>query len=189
MKAKYTFILLACMAAATSLSAHSRAIKPEFVDMLLTEYFSVQKALADDNLGDAKKSAGMFKSMLGHGPSFDDAPSLLDLQDHSEGIAAAGDIKTARNHFLTLSEDLAEMVEHVGTSGSQDVFQMNCPMAFEGKGGDWLQNSKDLTNPYYGSMMFKCGSVKSQLAKNKGGDSSGHSHSGHKEQDHSKHQH
>ena len=184
MKIKILKILTTLMVSTTIVSAHSRDIKPEYVDMLLTPYFGIQEALSGDNLDGAKKSAGMLKKMIGHGPSFDDAPSLLDLQDHSEGIAAAGDIKTARNHFLTLSEDLAEMVEHVGTSGSQDVFQMNCPMAFEGKGGDWLQNSKDLTNPYYGSMMFKCGSVKSQLAKNKGGYGSGDSG-----QDHSKHQH
>lgn len=167
MKAKYTFILLACFSGATSLFAHSKAIKPEFVDRLLTPYFGIQEALSGDSLTDAQKSAGAFQTMLGHGPSFDDAPSLLELQDQSKAIAAAGDIQSARTAFLTLSADLAEMVEHVGTSGTRDVYQMTCPMAFGGKGGDWLQNTKDLTNPYYGSMMYKCGSVKDQLARKK----------------------
>jgi len=32
-------------------------------------------------------------------------------------------------------------------------------MANKNKGAYWLQKTKDIQNPYYGSMMFKCGSV------------------------------
>lgn len=187
MKTKIIAAIIALTVGVTSLSAHSKAIKPEFVDMLLPPYFALQGALSGDSLADAKTSAATFQTMLGHGPSFEEAPSLLELQDYTKTIAIASDIRAARSAFLSLSDYLTEMIEHVGTSGVQDVYQMNCPMAFEDRGGAWLQNSKDLTNPYYGSVMYKCGIVQNQLVKSKAKDS--HDHSGHGDQDHSTHNH
>ncbi|MCB1122075.1 MAG: DUF3347 domain-containing protein [Verrucomicrobiae bacterium] len=164
MKTKILTVLVAVLATGLA-DAASKSIKPAFVDMLLNPYFSMQDALSKDNLADAQKGATTFQTMLGHGPSIANTPSLMDLQDQAKSIIGASDIKAARKSFLTLSNDLAAMVKEVGTSGAQDVFLMNCPMAFEGKGGDWLQNSKELTNPYYGSMMYHCGTVKGQLSK------------------------
>lgn len=167
-------IIVAIIAAfvAVSAFAHSQAIKPEYVDMLLSPYFELQTALSKDDLDTAKSSAASFKMMLGHGPSHEEAPSLADLSDEAAKIEAADDIKSAREAFHAISGDLASMVEHVGTSGKSDVVKMHCPMAFNNKGADWLQNSEDLANPYYGAMMLKCGSVKDTLASAKG--SNGH---------------
>ena len=187
MKTKIIAAIIALTVGVTSLFAHSKAIKPEYVDMLLKPYLGLQQSLAGDNLAEAKKSGASFKEMLGHGPSFEDAPSLLDLQDQAEHIINATDIAKARTAFHTLSQDLSEMIEHVGTSGAQNVYQMSCPMAFEGKGGAWMQNSKDLANPYYGSMMYSCGSVQTQLAKSKSGES--HGQDAPNEDDHSEHKH
>ena len=47
------------------------------------------------------------------------------------------------------------------TSG--EVYKQYCPMAFEGKGGYWLSNSKEVRNPYYGDKMLKCGSVQETI--------------------------
>ena len=174
---------------AVSLFAHSKAIKPAYVDMLLTPYFGLQEALAGDDLEKAKASAATFKEMLGHGPSHDEAPSLVVLNEEATKIASASDIKVARTSFHVISKSLVEMVEHVGTSGKSDVVKMYCPMAFNNKGGAWLQSSSELTNPYYGSMMYKCGSVQETLAAAIGGHGdhdhgkeemkNAHDHSGH----------
>ena len=187
MKTEIIAVIIATTLGTTSIFAHSRAIKPEYVDKLLQPYFGLQKSLADDNLADAKKSGTSFKEMLGHGPSFEDAPSLLDFQDQIDHIINATELSTARTAFHTLSNDLAEMIEHVGTSGVQNVYQMSCPMAFEGKGGAWMQSSKDLANPYYGAMMYSCGAVQSQLAKSKLSETPGHED--HAEKGHSEHKH
>jgi len=32
-------------------------------------------------------------------------------------------------------------------------------MAFDGKGGYWLSNSKEIRNPYFGDIMLACGEV------------------------------
>jgi len=169
MNKKFITILIVALIGASSAFAHSKAIKPEYVDMLLTPYFELQTALAKDDLATAKSSAGTFNKMLGHGPSHEDAPSLADLTEEAAKIQSASDIKIAREAFHAISKDLAKMVEHVGTSGKSDVVKMHCPMAFNNKGGAWLQNSEDLANPYYGAMMLKCGSVKETLASAKGG--------------------
>ncbi len=165
MKSKIITIIITCAMASTSLFADSKAIKPEFVDMLLKPYFELQASLAKDDLDASKQHSNTFKAMLGHGPSFEEAPSLLDLQDEATALANASDISAARTAFLSLSEDLTEMVEHVGTTKTQDLYKMSCPMAFQGKGGAWLQNNETLANPYFGAMMLRCGTIDSQLAK------------------------
>ncbi len=165
---KKTLLTLVAVFAAASAFAHSKAIKPEFVDMILTPYFQLQTALAKDDLASAKTSAATFKAMLGHGPSHEDAPSLADLTGEATKIESASDLAAARDAFHAISKDLAKMVEHVGTSGKSDVVQMRCPMAFNNQGGTWLQANEDLANPYYGSKMYKCGSVVSALASGKG---------------------
>lgn len=167
MKNRLATIIFVALGGASSLFASSAAIKPEFVDMILTPYFQLQTALAKDDLAAAQLSAGMFDKMLGHGPSSEEAPSLAALKIEADKITSAADLKSARLAFHAISKELAEMVEHVGTSGKSDVVKMHCPMAFNNRGADWLQNSEDLANPYYGSMMFKCGSVLETLASAK----------------------
>lgn len=38
------------------------------------------------------------------------------------------------------------------------------PMAFGGRGGDWLQADKKINNPYYGASMLRCGSITREAA-------------------------
>jgi Cu(I)/Ag(I) efflux system membrane fusion protein len=41
---------------------------------------------------------------------------------------------------------------------------MHCPMVYGETGADWLQDSEPLLNPYFGSMMLKCGEVKTRFS-------------------------
>ena len=36
------------------------------------------------------------------------------------------------------------------------VYELHCPMAFQGKGAMWYQDNDQTKNPYYGSTMLKC---------------------------------
>ena len=54
MKSKIITIIIASAITTTSLFAHSKAIKPEFVDMLLKPYFELQASLAKDDLEASK---------------------------------------------------------------------------------------------------------------------------------------
>ena len=40
-----------------------------------------------------------------------------------------------------------------------EVFEVECPMAFDFRGARWLQDNDDILNPYFGESMLKCGTV------------------------------
>jgi Cu(I)/Ag(I) efflux system membrane fusion protein len=160
-----TLSLLAVLATGTSLLAHSDAFTPAFVDTLVTPYLTIQTALASDDLKAAQAGAEAFMEATKKAPKAEDAQAeAAELHGLAEKIATAEDLKSARVAFLPLSTDLTSMVKHVGVSDKQPLYAANCPMAFSGKGGGWIQSDKTIANPYYGSKMLRCGSVKSQLA-------------------------
>ena len=72
-------------------------------------------------------------------------------------MQATADIKKQREAFYLLSESLISVVRRFGTDGRQAVLQFHCPMAFGGRGADWLQSESGVLNPYFGQMMLKCG--------------------------------
>ncbi|MFG0254296.1 MAG: hypothetical protein ACF787_04260, partial [Rhodopirellula sp. JB053] len=36
------------------------------------------------------------------------------------------------------------------------LYELHCPMAFEGRGASWIQSDVAVRNPYYGPSMLKC---------------------------------
>jgi hypothetical protein len=50
-----------------------------------------------------------------------------------------------------------------GKLSSGSLYLEYCPMANENTGAFWLSNEKEIKNPYFGSMMLKCGSVKETI--------------------------
>ena len=82
-----------------------------------------------------------------------------DLIKPAKAISETEDIKAARAAFLDLSRQMASLVEHVGTTKDTPLYTAFCPMAFNNKGGQWVQSEKTVSNPYYGSMMLRCGSI------------------------------
>jgi hypothetical protein len=85
-----------------------------------------------------------------------------DLKEHAEHIGKnGGNIKHQREHFSMMSEDIYDLVKSFGTGLA--LYKDHCPMYDEGKGAIWLSEVKEIRNPYYGSEMPKCGSVKEEL--------------------------
>lgn len=75
----------------------------------------------------------------------------------------APDIQNVREGFLELSNALVPMLKQFGSGLEQEILIYHCPMAFRGKGGDWIQNKSGIENPYFGSSMFTCGELKERL--------------------------
>jgi len=86
-----------------------------------------------------------------------------DLKEHAEHIGAnAGKIEHQREHFVMLSKDVADLIKTFG-NGGQTLYKDYCPMANDGKGATWISELKEIKNPYQGSKMLTCGSVKETL--------------------------
>ena len=84
---------------------------------------------------------------------------LKQINHGIEGILFANDIEAARRSFEKVSTGLIRSAETLGLAGESSIYVYHCPMAFKGKGADWIQNKAGVENPYYGSRMFTCGDV------------------------------
>ena len=85
-----------------------------------------------------------------------------DAKEHAEHIGANADkLEHQREHFVMLSKDINDLIKLFGTK--QKLYQDYCPMANEGKGAIWISEVKDIKNPYQGSKMLTCGSMKKAL--------------------------
>lgn len=167
---KIPILALSILLAAMTAFAHSDAFKPEFVDTLIAPYLAIQEGLAGDDLDAAQTGAKDYLDAMKQAPHEGDAhKEAANLSAPAQAIAAATDIKSARTAFLSLSEELTSLIEHVGTTNGTPLYTAHCPMAFNNTGGSWIQDQETVSNPYYGSMMLRCGSVKNLPSGNEGG--------------------
>jgi len=89
--------------------------------------------------------------------------SLEQLNAGLGKILEAKDLAEIRSGFEPFSVDMAQAVVNLGVLTEGPIFELYCPMAFENKGATWLQKDTDIRNPYFGSVMAKCGEVRRQL--------------------------
>lgn len=183
---KIITMALSLVLTATAAFAHSDAFKPAFVDSLIEPYLAIQKGLAGDELAAAQKGAEHYLAAMKHAPHEGEAhEEAMDLSTPAKAILKASDIKAARTAFLSLSREITSLVQHIGTTKETPLFIAHCPMAFNNKGGSWIQSDKTVANPYYGATMLRCGSIQKQIAgedhsgREHGSSESVESHSGH----------
>jgi len=131
-------------------------------DAIVPAYLRIQQHLAEDDLDGARKAAAALKKALD-----DTAPDALSAPANT--LAEADDIGSARAAFRKLSEGLIGSLKQPGMKTDTTLYQVRCPMAFGGEGGDWLQTDKHVANPYYGKKMSRCGAVKEQVSGHAGG--------------------
>ena len=143
------------------------------LDKVYSAYFKIHAALAKDNLKDAKSGAVELLKAL-QGVSTEKLSETArntwnkvnkELHRSAKGVAGAKDVKVARESFSILSAAVYSMAKRIGTSGKFPVYRFFCPMAFNNKGGYWLQDNPDILNPYFGDVMLKCGSKTEDVAK------------------------
>lgn len=141
------------------------------VKEILTGYLQLKNALANDNAKDAATAGNSIVSTLATADmkslSEQQMKSYMDMADdlkeNAEHIGAnAGKIDHQREHFEMLSKDIADFVKTFG-NGGQVLYKDFCPMANDGKGAIWISELKEIKNPYLGSKMPTCGTVKEEL--------------------------
>lgn len=173
-------LFLSLLISITALNAHSDAFKPAFVDTLIDPYLIIQKGLAGDDLKVAQTGANALLKALESAPHGEGAhEEAMDLMKPAKAILETQEIKSARTNFLSLSQEMTTLITHVGVSSEKPLYIAFCPMAFDNKGGVWIQEDKTVANPYYGSMMLRCGSIQKQIAGSEKHDAPMEAHSGH----------
>ena len=85
--------------------------------------------------------------------------TLQALGQPLDTMAAAHDIETFRLSFASLSDEAARAVKAFGLPPLSPLYLLRCPMAFNNRGANWLQQDQAVKNPYFGKAMPTCGKV------------------------------
>ena len=130
-------------------------------------YLALQQALADDDVEAARAAAvavndavdGVRTEMLVGAP-------LADWRRLRAGLrieAGGADIETIRSNFYGLSQTIISLQDRFGHTLDRELVVAWCPMAFDDQGAPWIQAGRTIDNPYFGSMMLRCGEVRRDL--------------------------
>jgi Cu(I)/Ag(I) efflux system membrane fusion protein len=137
-------------------------------------YLHLQAALASDDTAEMAVAARQFSSALDaiDASTLDDRGQKVWNLPHSQIAAAVqamlstDQIKDVRVQFEPLSDNLTTLVETLGMGDVGAVYQLHCPMAFDNRGAFWLQDNPEVSNPYFGNKMPRCGSLERQIVGN-----------------------
>jgi len=128
---------------------------------LLSAYYEVQKALAGDDLAAAKTKAKEFSSVAGKLAEGANGSKLATVSKGAGSLSEAKDLAAARKAFGDISLALIDELSQKPVAGAK-YYILHCPMAKVGN-GDWIQPNPLTSNPYFGSEMLRCGSVKKEV--------------------------
>ncbi len=138
-----------------------------YIEALYDEYIKVKNALVEDDIDiaaqGAKKLADLIESNKDTKPEKglgdEDWEKLqVNLISAVDLISGTEDIGKQREHFIVLSENMAEAVQIFGVN--KKVYSQFCPMANNDLGAYWLSEEEEIRNPYFGNAMLRCGTVK-----------------------------
>ncbi len=159
--------------AALGLTLFSLAASAQSANALIA-YYEVKDALVATDAAAAKKAATALVSALRAMKMADlsaaDKKTLVTAKAKALAINKTADIDVQREQFESLSASMIALAkatkpgkQTVRTGGPAPTYVQFCPMAADGKGAFWLSGQKEIRNPYYGSKMLKCGSVKEEI--------------------------
>ena len=131
-------------------------IDTNIATLIMDPYFELQAALAGDDLETARTALMRMFEATGHSGT---------LPNKLHEMLEAPSLEAVRPGFETLSNAIALTVKSNPSFFEGAVLQMHCPMAFEGKGANWLQREEPLLNPYFGATMLNCGTMQAHLTQ------------------------
>lgn len=152
------------------LGADTSVIPLDYVNDIIICYLNLKnKLVKDDSEGAAEKGKILLASFNRLATKTLDANQKKvyidiaeDAKEQAEHIAEnAGKLDHQREHFILLSKDINDLIKMFGSK--MQLYQDYCPMANDGKGAIWISETKEIKNPFYGSKMLTCGSLKKTL--------------------------
>ena len=128
----------------------------------LDTYFEFKNALV---ASDEQKAASLASELREELENIESGTSDKMLIVHSEkilemltAISKSTDLENQRDHFRILSEQIIAITRNFKNFKNK-LYVQHCPMANSNQGADWLSQSKEVRNPYYGEAMLSCGEV------------------------------
>jgi Cu(I)/Ag(I) efflux system membrane fusion protein len=134
------------------------------LSQLIPAYLSIGQALsADDGDSAARAVAALPQVVDAIDPQSLEGKTterwtteLNSLSTITARLSKANDLASLRSAFALLSDELLTLQRTFGFPNSDQLFELHCPMAFEGRGASWIQSDDTVRNPYYGASMLKC---------------------------------
>lgn len=137
-------------------------------EVVVSRYLELKDALVADNSKQAAEAGRRLAAAFGGfdaekyeaGQQQELDEIIEDAKEHAEHISES-EIDHQREHFLTLSTDIADLVAITGAP--KTLYQQYCSMYNNNKGGMWLSASEEVKNPYFGTKMLTCGEVQKEI--------------------------
>ncbi|NGZ90596.1 efflux RND transporter periplasmic adaptor subunit [Psychroflexus maritimus] len=128
---------------------------------ILQFYLQLKEALANDDQSEAISIAQNFQRELKSMP-IEEVQAKKAIQNLVNEVSNSKKMEDARQYFQYLSDVLIALAEQENPL-NETLYVQFCPMADNDQGAFWLSTEEEIKNPYYGSMMLKCGSVEQEL--------------------------
>ena len=156
---KKSLSVLAILSIMFSQASFAQDAGKDLLKQLLSEYYGIKDALVAGNAATASSKAEAFvKNVNAVDYKIISEGNITTLVKDANAIAQSKDIQKQREIFANLSSNMAAVAKSVKLS-DEPVYQQYCPM----KKASWLSSEKAIKNPYYGSAMLTCGSLKETL--------------------------
>ncbi|QEG35785.1 efflux RND transporter periplasmic adaptor subunit [Bythopirellula goksoeyrii] len=134
------------------------------LSQLIPSYLALSEALAADDANGAKMAVESLEQSVSSlkNQSLEGATDNRWKAEHNdlikitEQLAKANDLDGLRSAFALLSEQMLSLQRTFGFAGAHQLFELHCPMIFDGRGASWIQADETVRNPYYGGSMLKC---------------------------------
>ncbi len=145
----------------TTQATHKTSENSTPFQSILNSYFALKNALVNSNPASASSEAtAMTKNIkavdmaeLSGNKHTVWMKIAKDLTKNTEGISKTQNLDKQRKLFSELSEQVYQLAQV--TDYQEAVYYQHCPM----KDANWLSESKQIKNPYFGSKMMSCGST------------------------------
>lgn len=148
-------ILLFSIFFGLALIAHAQNTSP-----ILANYLKLKDALVASDVTKSTQAVAELSKSIEASPEF---AQKNDLKKQVAVMAKTTDLEKQRAAFADVSTTIWEAAKSQKWN-NQELFYQYCPM----KKTYWLSTESAIKNPYYGSKMLACGSVKEILpSKNK----------------------
>ena len=125
--------------------------------LITDQYLEIKNALVASDAVAAQSAANQMVSTLNDSEN----GVGVEMLNPAQKISNTEDLARQREHFLKLSQNMYQLAKQYELG--RDLYWQHCPMAFDGEGGNWVSQSKEIRNPYYGDQMLKCGRVDETL--------------------------